>query len=97
MRSQEQFLRDSRSSYDSNIIDKRFLKKMSVKYKHQVDQCEEYNPIPVRSGSKDNKSTSFDFSPPTMPLSQIPASVKRLPRHGKNLLPAIAMLPKETA
>ena len=58
-----------RGSYDSNIvIDRQFLKKMSVKYKHQVDQCEEYNPIPVRSGSKDNKS-SFDFSPPTMPLS----------------------------
>ena len=58
--------------------------------------CEEYNPIPMRSTSNGKKS-SFNFSPGNMPLSQNPPSIKRLPNSGNNLLPALAMLPKESA
>lgn len=67
---------------------------MSRKYKHQVEYCENTNPMPMRGGNSHMKS-SFNFSPQIMPLSQQSSSLMRLPRKGQNLLPAIAMLPRE--
>ena len=73
---------------------KLFLKLMSRKYRHVVEQCENQSPLPIRSSSQ-YKST-FNFSPPVMPLSQHSTnSLTRLPRTGHNLLPALAMLPRE--